>query len=81
MLTRSTVRHDLATGTLVELPVADLPRWEITLALAYRSENSDTQPIRALRTPPISRSEPAVAASRDQSCGVRMVSRAARACR
>jgi DNA-binding transcriptional LysR family regulator len=50
MLTRSTVRHDLTTGTLVELPIADLPHWEITLALAYRSADTDTEPIRALRT-------------------------------
>src|SRR2546423_1466441 len=27
LLTRSTVAHDLAAGTLVELPVTDLPRW------------------------------------------------------
>jgi DNA-binding transcriptional LysR family regulator len=50
LVTRSTVAHDLATGTLVELPVIDLPRWEITLALAYRTEDAETAHIRALRT-------------------------------
>jgi DNA-binding transcriptional LysR family regulator len=50
MLTRSTIAHDLATGTLAELPVVDLPRWEITLALAYRTEDADTGLIQALRT-------------------------------
>lgn len=50
MLTRSTVGHDISIGALVELPVVDLPSWEITLALAYRSADSDTGPIRALRT-------------------------------
>jgi hypothetical protein len=50
MLTRSTITYDLATGTLAELPVVDLPRWEITLALAYRTEDADTGLIQALRT-------------------------------
>jgi DNA-binding transcriptional LysR family regulator len=50
LLTRSTVAHDLATGTLVELPVVDLPLWEITLALAYRIDDADTAHISALRT-------------------------------
>lgn len=49
MLTRSTVAHDLANGSLVELPVVDLPHWEITLGLAYRTEDAHTGPIRALR--------------------------------
>jgi hypothetical protein len=40
---------DLAAGTLVELPVLDLPRWEITLALAYRAADAGTAPVRALR--------------------------------
>jgi DNA-binding transcriptional LysR family regulator len=49
MLTRSTIAHDLAAGTFAELPVVDLPRWEITLALAYRTEDADTGLIKALR--------------------------------
>jgi hypothetical protein len=43
------VEGELATGTLVELPVADLPRWEIILSLAYRTADADTPPVRALR--------------------------------
>ncbi|MFI0452749.1 LysR family transcriptional regulator [Actinomadura sp. 6N118] len=50
VLTRSTVMNDLATGTLIELPVADLPRWEITLALAYRTTDANTAHVQALRT-------------------------------
>ncbi|GAA0927344.1 LysR family transcriptional regulator [Nonomuraea longicatena] len=50
LLTRSTVAADLATGILVEVPLADLPRWEIIVGLAYRTEDADTEPIRALRT-------------------------------
>lgn len=50
VLTRSTARIDLAAGTLVELPVTDLPRWEITLALAYRTTDANTAPVQALRT-------------------------------
>jgi DNA-binding transcriptional LysR family regulator len=49
VLTRSTVEADLAAGTLVELPVADLPRWKITLSLAYRTADAGTAPVRALR--------------------------------
>jgi DNA-binding transcriptional LysR family regulator len=49
LLTRSTVAHDLAAGTLVELPVTDVPRWEITLCLAYRTADAPTAPVRALR--------------------------------
>lgn len=45
VLTRSAVDHDLAAGTLVELLVADLPRWQVTLALAYRTEGGDTAAI------------------------------------
>lgn len=50
VLTRSTAMNDLATGTLVELSIAGLPRWEITLALAYRIADADTAGVRALRT-------------------------------
>jgi DNA-binding transcriptional LysR family regulator len=56
VLTRSTVAHDLANGNLVELPVLDLPHWDIALALAYRTEDAGTGPIRALRAalfPPV----------------------------
>jgi DNA-binding transcriptional LysR family regulator len=49
LLTRSTVGPDLIAGALVELPVADLPRWELTLALAHRSKDAATAPVRALR--------------------------------
>lgn len=49
VLTRSTVANDLALGNLVELPVLDLPRWHITLALAYRREDAQSRPIQALR--------------------------------
>jgi DNA-binding transcriptional LysR family regulator len=48
LLTRSTIAHDLAAGTLVELPVADLPRWELTLAFAHRTVDADTAAVRAL---------------------------------
>ncbi|MEO3841456.1 MULTISPECIES: hypothetical protein [unclassified Streptomyces] len=40
---------DLAAGSLVELPVTDLPRWELTLALAHRTQDTATAPVRALR--------------------------------
>ncbi|MFF0726432.1 LysR family transcriptional regulator [Streptomyces sp. NPDC004134] len=49
VLTRSTVGPDLAAGALVELPVTDLPRWELTLALAHRAQDAATAPVRALR--------------------------------
>jgi DNA-binding transcriptional LysR family regulator len=49
MLPRSTVRHDLASGGLVEVSVLDLPRWGLILGLAYRVVDSQTEPVRALR--------------------------------
>jgi DNA-binding transcriptional LysR family regulator len=49
VVTRSTVAYDIATGLLVELPVTDLPHWDITLCLAYRSEDADSAPVQALR--------------------------------
>jgi len=49
VLTRSTVGPDLAAGELVELPVTDLPRWELTLALAHRTRDAGTAPVRAVR--------------------------------
>jgi DNA-binding transcriptional LysR family regulator len=49
LLTRSTVADDLTTGQLVELPVLDLPQWDLVLALAYRATDASTRPVRALR--------------------------------
>lgn len=49
VLSRSTAMSDLGAGILVELPIADLPRWEITLALAYRTADAGTEPIQVLR--------------------------------
>lgn len=49
VLTRSSVEPDLATGTLVELPITDLPSWHVTLALAYRAKDADARHVRAVR--------------------------------
>jgi DNA-binding transcriptional LysR family regulator len=49
LLTRSTVTADLANGVLAELPVVDLPRWDISLALAYRTADAGTAVVRAVR--------------------------------
>jgi DNA-binding transcriptional LysR family regulator len=58
VLTRSTTVHDLATGTMVTLSVEDLPRWEITLGLAYRNEDADSEPVRTLRDALLTHSDP-----------------------
>ena len=49
VLPRVTVAPDLAAGTLVELPVRDLPDWSLTLALAYRAAEASSPPVHALR--------------------------------
>lgn len=49
VLPRVTVAPDLAAGTLVELPVSDLPDWSLTLALAYRAADASSPPIHTLR--------------------------------
>lgn len=49
VLTRSTVSDELASRNLVELPITDLPHWQVTLALAYRTNDIDTDHVRALR--------------------------------
>lgn len=49
VLPRVTVASDLAAGTLVELPVSDLPDWSLTLALAYRAAEASSPPVHALR--------------------------------
>jgi DNA-binding transcriptional LysR family regulator len=49
VLPRVTVAPDLAAGTLIELPVSDLPDWSLTLALAYRTADAFSPPIHTLR--------------------------------
>jgi DNA-binding transcriptional LysR family regulator len=49
-LPRVTVAPDLAAGTLVELPVSDLPDWSLTLALAYRAAEAPSPLIHTLRS-------------------------------
>lgn len=49
VLPRVTVAPDLAAGTLIELPVGDLPDWSLTLALAYRTAEASSPPIHTLR--------------------------------
>lgn len=49
VLPRVTVAPDLAAGTLVELPVSDLPDWSLTLALAYRTAEASSPPVQTLR--------------------------------
>jgi DNA-binding transcriptional LysR family regulator len=48
VLPRVTVAPDLAAGTLVELPVEDLPDWSLTLAMAYRTAEASSPPIHTL---------------------------------
>lgn len=48
--TRSTVSLDLAEGRLVQLPVADLPRWVVEIFLVVRDEATLDPPTEALRT-------------------------------
>jgi DNA-binding transcriptional LysR family regulator len=48
VLPRVTVAADLAAGTLVELPVGDLPDWSLTIALAYRTAEASSPPVRAV---------------------------------
>jgi DNA-binding transcriptional LysR family regulator len=50
VLTRSTVNHDLASGTLIQLPVLDLPHWQLPVALAYRTRDASTRHVSALRS-------------------------------
>lgn len=50
VVSRSTVERDLGDGTLAQLPVTDLPHWQITLCLAYRNEDADTRAVRAVRS-------------------------------
>jgi DNA-binding transcriptional LysR family regulator len=49
VLPRVTVAPNLAAGTLVELPVSDLPDWSLTLALAYRAAEEPSPAIHTLR--------------------------------
>jgi DNA-binding transcriptional LysR family regulator len=49
VLPRVTIAPDLAAGTLIEIPVSDLPDWSLTLALAYRAAETSSPPIHALR--------------------------------
>jgi DNA-binding transcriptional LysR family regulator len=49
VLPRVTVAADVAAGTLVELPISDLPDWSLTLALAYRAAEASSPPVQALR--------------------------------
>jgi DNA-binding transcriptional LysR family regulator len=49
VLPRVTIAPDLAAGTLVEIPMSDLPDWPLTLALAYRAAEASSPPIHVLR--------------------------------
>lgn len=49
VLPRVTIAPDLAAGTLIEIPVSDLPDWPLTLALAYRAAEASSPPIHLLR--------------------------------
>jgi DNA-binding transcriptional LysR family regulator len=48
VVTRSTVAHELGSGALVVLPVRDLGRWDVPLALTYRAARAKEPVVRAV---------------------------------
>lgn len=48
LVMRSTVQRDLASRTLIQLDIKDLPEWSIDIMLAHRRDRQDDPPIAAL---------------------------------